>query len=566
MEPQPQITSSSLPGIISPDSAPTEAAPGTASWYISVDRCFAPQAPCAMPPPPLCTPQVVKDFQGECITAREAAHSTAEVVEAELGSRKRQLAWLLKSHFVSKQKAAWRPRKRYRVASAKMLETVDHQLQVSGVERGLAFYQQAEWPAQSWASWPLLHLTLDQESSNLTSVHWLSSQNCNIEATWDGAHGAWNDIKRAASDTGRYAWLLSLLLTWNIPHGPWWEGSRSSQCREAVRAMCVKEWSEVSPLFEARAYEMLRERNDFGRLADEGVLQDMWSEFKASSPFDNKGSKVSLNRFMSLVKVGRFEMAVWAVRKLVYEYVCLELDLLGSKKVGEVVMEQQARQVDQENEGERGNTSGTNPLKLDIVDSALRKGTANAMVCGLLILSSPLAWRRLCVFIEFTDGVDKWHSEMSCATRSCSESSEWLFRQVVGHDSMRHIGVLWLGVSQRGALGRQTFWLPNADQPSASESTVVVEDLLAEEVGHWCLALVYRRLQRTLPMVCGWPDSSIRFLGDSEVATSEMSRLRQDVQNFGVLCGAIHQHAHLHEMKVRSLFTRRCVRQLVAGC
>lgn len=162
-----------------------------------------------------------------------------------------------------------------------------------------------------------------QEASNLTAAHWLYAKGANVEVCWDAAHGSWNDIERASSDTSNYAWLLSLLLTWNIPHGPWSEASRASQCREAIAGMVGKEWEEVAPLFSAKAFEMLRERGECGRLADETVLQDMWQEFRTTNAFVNKGCKVSLNRFMSLVKTGRFEKRVWAMRTLVYEYVCL---------------------------------------------------------------------------------------------------------------------------------------------------------------------------------------------------------------------------------------------------
>lgn len=109
--------------------------------------------------------------------------------EAEQDSRKRQLAWLQKSGFVSRRKQAWRPQKRLRVSSCKMLQGIDHQLQVAG-HPGLSAFQRQVPDGLPWNERPLLHLALDQESSNMTANHWLYSEKVNCEVTWDPAHRA----------------------------------------------------------------------------------------------------------------------------------------------------------------------------------------------------------------------------------------------------------------------------------------------------------------------------------------------------------------------------------------
>lgn len=124
---------------------------------------------------------------------------------------------------------------------------------------------------------------------------------------------------------------------------------------------------------------------------------------------------------------------------------------------------------------------------------------------------------------------------------------------------MRHIGLLWLGVSHRAALSRQGFWLSNPDNMAPTESVAAVGELLCEEAGAWCLALLYRRLQRLLPLVIGWPSGAIHFLGEAETAAAEMQEFRRDHDNFLRLQQALPRFEHLRELHARTLFQRQCV-------
>lgn len=322
----------------------------------------------------------------------------------------------------------------------------------------------------------------------------------------------------------------------------------------------------MAPLFGARVFDMLTESNMCGLLADESIMQDMWHRFRSSNPFVNKRTKVALNRFMSLVKTGRPEKSLWAMRKVVYECVCLEMDLLVGKGVEQVILQQRSAQGDQENE-DGGANSTIAHTKLDILEAALRRnGKANALVCGVLARSEPLGWRRLCIFVEFCDHMDKWHQRQSKSTRSCTASRQWLMDELNDDGTMGHISLLWLGVSSRASLERQGFWLPNPDNAVANETALVVDEVLAEEAGNWCMSLLFRRLHSCLSVVCGWPSCSLRFLADTNTSATEMARLRKDYENFQRLREASHLYAHIRGLEARSLFQRECVVQLLEGC
>ena len=76
----------------------------------------------------------------------------------------------------------------------------------------------------------------------------------NVHVDWDYSHGAWNDVKCAARDVGAMGFLLSMLLVWNIPHGPWGSDQRSSQVKGYLDGLFKQPFNELSVLFEANAF------------------------------------------------------------------------------------------------------------------------------------------------------------------------------------------------------------------------------------------------------------------------------------------------------------------------
>lgn len=70
-----------------------------------------------------------------------------------------------------------------------------------------------------------------------------------------------------------------------------------------------------------------------------------------------------------------------------------------------------------------------------------------------------------------------------------------------------------------------------------TESMAAVDELLSEEAGAWCLALLYRRLERLLPLVHEWLSGASRFLGESETARAEMQEFHRGHDNLEVAAG-----------------------------
>ena len=163
--------------------------------------------------------EVTKDHVGE-LTINLSDATTAEAQQKALEDcTARQTAWVLRGQ--GGKQPEYKVPKRHRVAARNLLEYIDHQLRCGGVPRGLTHFRITD-TATHWSEWPVLTWASDQESSNLSAVHWAmhKGQLC-IDAVYDPGHGAWNDVKACARGAGLYAELLSFLFVANIQHGPW---------------------------------------------------------------------------------------------------------------------------------------------------------------------------------------------------------------------------------------------------------------------------------------------------------------------------------------------------------
>lgn len=516
-------------------------------------------------PHPNIRAKVCKDFTGEVATEIELGASASSALSA---CRKRQRSFLKMSLDVQKKgRADWRPPKRYRLGSYKNLVTIDSQLCNLGLP-GLGHYVK-DWDTEPWETWPILTMCLDQESTNLASVHWLMyNQGAAIDPQWDPNHGAWNDVKCAAKASGYMAFLLGLMVVWNLPHGPWADDMRSAQVQEALDLMTDCREASVPPLIEARSRSILQESGCEECLSNPDAIQRMWEGFRQDTPFRKKGSKTSLNRFMSLVKQGRSELKHWSFRLACYELVSMESDMLSSGKVQKLVFkraEAEATANEGGTTGAEGEAKGTTSSRRpDGVDHALRTSCQNAMVLSIFLLSAPLAWRRLAIFIDISNHIDRWHSRASKTCRSVTECQAWVSQESSG-GCLNNIGCIWGSLLLPAAVARQGFWVAHKDRSPADATLATLEDSLAAEAGTMALALIRQRLVRTLPLSMGWPNCASRLLASPAEAEREAARILRAFEGFEQLRAEQGHHDCLRSLVSRSLFKRPCVMLLVKG-
>lgn len=237
------------------------------------------------------------------------------------------------------------------------------------------------------------------------------------------SHSAWNSITAAVRASGFMGFMLSLLLVFNIPHGPWADDLRSSQVLGMLEDMCKQPWSRVLPLLEQRSLDVLRESRQTHLLT--------WDKFRGENPLEKKGSKVNLNRFMSTVLEGCSQLPTWTVRRVCYEAVALELDMLGSQKLQKLMIRDSTAMAADASSGQAA-TKSTSSRVVACINKEVRKSCDNALVTAVYILGMPTAWRRLAIFVECTVLVQRWHSAQAQAVRNVFAASSWVVEQVCG--------------------------------------------------------------------------------------------------------------------------------------
>ena len=96
-----------------------------------------------------------------------------------------------------------------------------------------------------------------------------------------------------------------------------------------IEDICTQPWDHAPPLLASRKFNILAESGRQHLVGTRGVMETLWEELRHGSAFARKGSKVSLNRFISLAREGLEELSKWSLRKTCYEAVALELDMVG---------------------------------------------------------------------------------------------------------------------------------------------------------------------------------------------------------------------------------------------
>lgn len=510
-----------------------------------------------------------RDSQGALSTAVALATDENEAREAHRESRKRQRALLGKFASSSKapgsrSKGEWRPPKRYRVSSYKTIVQLDGQLRTLGMT-GLARYACDGSQDRKFDADPVLTIVWDQESSNIAAAHYMMyHRKMQIDFIFDGAHGAWNDVRAACKDANYMGFLLGLLLVWNLPHGPWSDDMRWSQTRELLAEFTFAGSEPPPPLIAARVHDALEECGRLDTLASGDAIEELWSEFCEHDPFRRKGAKVSLNRWMSLVQTGRHELRVWSMRRACYELVAMESDWLKDKISTMMV----ARSASDAAAGAGGVAARevTTSRRPDVVDRAVRSSCENSLVVGVYLLSAPLARRRLAIFLEVSDPVERWFNTQSRTCRSVRENRTWTLQQVSGQ-CMQHIALIWVPMTLRASLKRAGFWLPHSDVTVPPESVAALDDALAGEIGSLVLSMLRHRLIRTLPLTLGWPANAILMMEspESEASVAEARRLMGAHEQYRAMVASQGEDDKIADLCKRSMFARPIVQRIVRG-
>lgn len=186
-----------------------------------------------------------------------------------------------------------------------------------------------KWPLEKWASWPFLSCAADQGSDGVCGYHALAyMKKCNVGAFWDWSHGVCRDLEAAYKLSGVWHFVLLLMLTHNIGHGPDRdECLRFHQLQEVMSFMLGSFDAETSELFQAYSSQMLEELGDKVPVFDGHTPeQSLWQYLRTSVAFPKLGHGTMLCQFMGCLRETQALLPRWSEMLFKAEAACLELD------------------------------------------------------------------------------------------------------------------------------------------------------------------------------------------------------------------------------------------------
>lgn len=241
--------------------------------------------------------------------------------------------------------------------------------------------------------------------------------------------------------------------------------------------------------------------------------------------------------------------------------------MLGSRNFHKLIVKENPPVSDGADGAADGKVApGTKSMRRpDGIDREVRKSCENGLVTAVYVLSAPYSWRRLSIFVECSNFVERWHTTPSRALRSVDETAEWMYSQVT-EQLMVHLSSMFAAINYPSIVKRMGFWVGHVDAPQPDESVVAMEDLLAQEAAALCMSMIRQRMVRTLHMSVGWPNGFVRLLSkDATVVQAELSRFQVaylDSQRFQEY---LNEDDKARDLVNKSLFKRTPVRQLVVA-
>lgn len=499
-------------------------------------------------------PKVDRHFDMEITTVLDS--NKAAIVEAQ---NLRHRLWRKRGRGGSSQ--SWRPRKRYRLASAEFLRCLDRQILLGTSLNGLsAFRPSACHPWASWETQPHLTIVSDQGSdcvSGLCAALFHPDLALNLSVYWDPSHGAHRDVLKMWRDTNQYSYLLMALLAINLAHGPEDTDMRYTQVKSAMSSCFELHTSTSCELFQGLLPELAATL-----LPDidvpEGCTpeQAIWAWLRNWSYFQKKGYRVNLCRFLSFPKACRDFKKLWWASCFQAEYAALELDMLGSSSL------RKKAQLSRPDSAAQPTTSAS-AVAAD--QRVLRSCCQNALVLAVNFLTDGANYRTLVLGTAVAEPVLNWHIRQNQKNRSAQECSEWLQEQLNG-GYMEHVQKVVEVLENRDCL--QEAGLLNisvATSGQALEAQCAADDEAAALFGQFAWTLAGARQMRALWMLRAWPVSLGRMLLSASEAASVIGLFKKDWLAFCALRDLQDRTKEQQSVLERSVFQLHAVRQIVTA-
>ena len=335
----------------------------------------------------------------------------------------RQEAYMSRKRKLGRGRRPHQPTKRYRATSAKWIWTTEHQLRRSGLS--LVDLKQSEDPAERppASTWERGSIALDQGSDGVCATNYLLRQvNLALGIVWDLSHGCHRDIIAMLKAVGLWTWAVLMMLSFNVPCGPYTSDQNFKHCKESADALYNVESPKEMPLVRANVSGIIDDLGEPELLASADPDAEVWQRCKDENPWQVRGEKVLMNRFLGFVHKLRSEVKQMSMRALHYQYVTIEEDMLGGSKFEKMTVMQTPTAAE--------HADGTSMKVVTLDEKALRASCQNSMVIAMVMNSDHANKEKARAVVKVTDAVHKWHAGQSEEVRSPEKALAWTVKQL----------------------------------------------------------------------------------------------------------------------------------------
>ena len=356
---------------------------------------------------------------------------------------------------------------------------------------------------------PHLNISSDQGSDMLCALFallYFAGVKINCTLWFDPAHGCNRDFWGAALSQDLRSFLLLMMISMNVLHGPDESDHRYGQMLDIV----LKHMDSTGPTLCA-VYQFLHAKLlmefDIDLETGESPEQALWYTMKGFLKGMKKGYKTNQARFLAVLADGGEMLKFWHLRLYMVTVTALREDMLQTKHLPKVKLRVEG--------ADAASVDTTSVKKVTAGDRTLRACGANAVVLTMALLSDNENFRLLAIVTELAKPLKEWLGEASRELRDVESSRKWLVNQQKCW-ALIHISDIWDGVGKDKFL-RLAGFLPETMGAihAMSDEELTYENEMAQLAGSLMADLVKQRAKRLLHMLEGHPNSlAAPSLGD----------------------------------------------------
>ena len=455
---------------------------------------------------------------------------------------------------------SWRPNPVFRVAAKHWLDCVDNSFRVTCGKGGLRYFEPRDptW-LKGWRDHPFGVIAMDQGSDGMTGLHYAQYKlGLCLEGFMDPSHGIHNDVDRAVADVELRPLMLLMVVSMNLPFGPYKEDWRFHQIRDHMKHNFAKNTARTQPLFQALANHIIAAYEALGHFFSEDSEKDVqaWNLLKDRAWFSKQGRRITLCRFLAFISGLKHHLPEWALHLWERTYVALEEDYFKNKSLQRLIIKPTRSEAMQDGTVPTGESIGWD-------DKQFRSCCQNSVVVSAMVLSDWSNLRYCRIILAAAQRAQEWHSSTNKALRCSDDIEKWIVAQCTGA-FMEHVTSIVFACESPALLQEAQFMVSASTCRHCDDGEVICEDEFADTFGQICSSLAAHRLRRMLWLVWGWPWSMSAVLEES-YADETMKRFDTDLHVWTALQSSKNQVKEVQRLIQRHPFQKSSCRQLISA-